>query len=144
MFDLGGKFDKSFNEAAYNGAERWKAETGGSYREIEMQAAAQRVQFARRLAEAGSNPVVVMGFQNAPTLEEVAPDYPDTSFVLIDAVVDLPNVRSVIFAEHEGSYLVGCWRPWRETGTVSFVGGMEIPLIRLRLRLCPRREGCEP
>ncbi|TVP98349.1 MAG: BMP family ABC transporter substrate-binding protein, partial [Roseinatronobacter sp.] len=107
MFDLGGKFDKSFNEAAYNGAERWRAETGGTYREIEMQAAAQRVQFARRLAEAGSNPVVVMGFQNAPTLEEVAPDYPDTSFVLIDAVVDLPNVRSVIFAEHEGSYLVG-------------------------------------
>lgn len=130
MFDLGGKFDKSFNEAAYNGAERWRAETGGSYREIEMQAAAQRVQFARRLAEAGSNPVVVMGFQNAPTLEEVAPDYPDTSFVLIDAVVDLPNVRSVIFAEHEGSYLVGMLAAMaNESGTISFVGGMEIPLI---------------
>ncbi len=130
MFDLGGKFDKSFNEAAYNGAERWRAETGGSYREIEMQAAAQRVQFARRLAEAGSNPVVVMGFQNAPTLEEVAPDYPDTSFVLIDAVVDLPNVRSVIFAEHEGSYLVGMLAAMAtETNTISFVGGMEIPLI---------------
>ncbi len=130
MFDLGGKFDKSFNEAAYNGAERWREETGGSYREIEMQAAAQRVQFARRLAEAGSNPVVVLGFQNAPTLEEVAPDYPDTSFVLIDAVVDLPNVRSVIFAEHEGSYLVGMLAAMaNETGTISFVGGMEIPLI---------------
>lgn len=130
MFDLGGKFDKSFNEAAYNGAERWRAETGGSYREIEMQAAAQRVQFARRLAEAGSNPVVVMGFQNAPTLEEVAPDYPDTSFVLIDAVVDLPNVRSVIFAEHEGSYLVGMLAAMaNESGTISFVGGMDIPLI---------------
>ena len=130
MFDLGGKFDKSFNEAAYNGAERWKAETGGSYRDIEMQAAAQRVQFARRLAESGSNPVVVMGFQNAPTLEEVAPDYPDTSFVLIDAVVDLPNVRSVVFAEHEGSYLVGMLAAMaNETGTISFVGGMEIPLI---------------
>ena len=130
MFDLGGKFDKSFNEAAYNGAERWREETGGSYRKIEMQAAAQRVQFARRLAEAGSNPVVVLGFQNAPTLEEVAPDYPDTSFVLIDAVVDLPNVRSVIFAEHEGSYLVGMLAAMaNETGTISFVGGMEIPLI---------------
>lgn len=130
IFDLGGKFDKSFNEAAYNGAERWRAETGGTYREIEMQAAAQRVQFARRLAEAGSNPIVVMGFQNAPTLEEVAPDYPDTSFVLIDAVVDLPNVRSVIFAEHEGSYLVGMLAAMaNETGTISFVGGMEIPLI---------------
>ncbi len=130
IFDLGGKFDKSFNEAAYNGAERWRAETGESYREIELTSAAQRVQFARRLAEAGSNPVVVMGFQNAPTLEEVAPDYPDTSFVLIDAVVDLPNVRSVIFAEQEGSYLVGMLAAMAsETGTISFVGGMEIPLI---------------
>ncbi|MCC5962790.1 MAG: BMP family ABC transporter substrate-binding protein [Rhodobacteraceae bacterium] len=130
IFDLGGKFDKSFNEAAYNGAERWREETGGSYREIEMQSAAQRVQFARRMAEAGSNPIVVMGFQNAPTLEEVAPDYPDTSFVLVDAVVDLPNVRSVIFAEHEGSFLVGMLAAMAsETDTISFVGGMEIPLI---------------
>ncbi len=130
IFDLGGKFDKSFNEAAYNGAERWREETGGSYREIEMQSAAQRVQFARRMAEAGSDPIVVMGFQNAPTLEEVAPDYPDTSFVLIDAVVDLPNVRSVIFAEHEGSYLVGMLAAMAsESNTISFVGGMEIPLI---------------
>jgi len=130
IFDLGGKFDKSFNEAAYNGAERWKAETGGDYRDIEMQSAAQRVQFARRMAESGANPIVVMGFQNAPTLEEVAPDYPDTSFVLIDAVADLPNVRSVIFAEHEGSYLVGMLAAMAsESNTISFVGGMEIPLI---------------
>lgn len=130
MFDMGGKFDKSFNEAAYNGAERWAAETGGSYREIEITAEAQRVQFARRLAEAGANPVVVMGFANASTLEEVAPDYPDTSFVLIDGVVDLPNVRSVIFAEHEGSYLVGMLAAMAtESNTISFVGGMEIPLI---------------
>jgi basic membrane protein A and related proteins len=130
IFDLGGKFDKSFNEAAYNGAERWKAETGGEYRDIEMQSAAQRVQFARRMAESGANPIVVLGFQNAPTLEEVAPDYPDTSFVLVDAVADLPNVRSVIFAEHEGSYLVGMLAAMAsETNTISFVGGMEIPLI---------------
>ncbi|MCC1482249.1 BMP family lipoprotein [Roseibaca sp. Y0-43] len=130
IFDLGGKFDKSFNEAAYNGAERWKAETGGEYRDIEMQSAAQRVQFARRMAESGANPIVVLGFQNAPTLEEVAPDYPDTSFVLVDAVADLPNVRSVIFAEHEGSYLVGMLAAMAsESNTISFVGGMEIPLI---------------
>lgn len=130
MFDMGGKFDKSFNEAAYNGAERWKAEVGGDYRDIEITAEAQRVQFARRLAESGSNPVVVMGFQNESTVQEVAPDFPDTSFVLIDAVVDIPNVRSVVFAEHEGSYLVGMLAAMAsETGTVSFVGGMEIPLI---------------
>lgn len=130
MFDLGGKFDKSFNEAAYNGAERWKAETGGSYRDIEISSEAQRVQFASRLAEAGANPVVVMGFANASTIEEVAPNFPDTSFVLIDSVVEQPNVRSVIFAEEQGSYLVGMLAAMaNETGTISFVGGMEIPLI---------------
>ncbi|MFC7703837.1 BMP family protein [Plastorhodobacter daqingensis] len=131
VIDLGGKFDKSFNEAAYNGAQRWAQETGGSYREIEMQTEAQREQFVRRMAEAGANPIVVMGFQNASTLEQVAPDYPDTRFVLIDAVADLPNVRSVVFTEHEGSYLVGMLAAMAsETGTVSFVGGMDIPLIR--------------
>ncbi|TVP73713.1 MAG: BMP family ABC transporter substrate-binding protein [Rhodobacteraceae bacterium] len=130
MFDLGGKFDKSFNEAAFNGAERWRDATGGAYRDIEISSEAQRVQFARRLAEAGANPVVVMGFANAPTLEEVAPEFPDTAFVLIDAVVDLPNVRSVVFAEEQGSYLVGMLAAMAsESGTVSFVGGMEIPLI---------------
>lgn len=130
IYDLGGKFDKSFNEAAYNGAQRWVKATGESYKELEMQSAAQRVQFARRMAESGANPIVVMGFQNEATLQEVAPDYPDTSFVLIDAVVDLPNVRSVIFAEQEGSYLVGMLAAMAsKTGTVSFVGGMDIPLI---------------
>ena len=131
MYDLGGKFDKSFNEAAYNGAKRWAEETGNSYREIEVTAEAQRVQFATRLAEAGFNPVVVLGFQNAATVEEVAPKYPDTSFVLIDMVVDLPNVRSVVFKEHEGSYLVGMLAAMAsESNTVGFIGGMDIPLIR--------------
>ncbi len=131
VIDLGGKFDKSFNEAAWTGAERWREEVGGSYREIEMQTEAQREQFVRRMAEAGANPIVVMGFQNMSTLEQVAPDYPDTRFVLIDAAVDLPNVRSVVFTEHEGSYLVGMLAGMAsETGTVSFVGGMDIPLIR--------------
>ena len=130
MFDLGEKFDGSFNESAFNGAERWREETGGSYREIQMQSAAQRVQFARRLAESGANPIVVLGFENAPTLEEVAPEYPDTAFVLIDAVVEQPNVRSVIFAEHEGAYLVGMIAAMTtQSDTISIVGGMQIPLI---------------
>ncbi|MBD3764804.1 MAG: BMP family ABC transporter substrate-binding protein [Rhodobacterales bacterium] len=131
VIDLGGKFDKSFNEAAWNGAERWARETGGTYKEIEMQNEAQREQFVRRMAETGANPVVVLGFQNMATLDAVAPDYPETKFVLIDAVVDLPNVRSVVFAEHEGSYLVGMMAALAsKTGTVSFVGGMDVPLIR--------------
>lgn len=131
MFDLGGKFDKSYNEAAYNGAKRWAEETGNSYREIEVTSEAQRVQFATRLAEGGFNPVVVLGFQNGATLEEVAPKYPDTTFVIVDMVVDLPNVRSVVFQEHQGSYLVGMMAALKsETGTVGFIGGMDVPLIR--------------
>jgi basic membrane protein A and related proteins len=131
IYDMGGKFDKSFNEAAYNGAERWAAETGGTYRDIEMQSEAQREQALRRLAESGSNPIVMTGFAFMSVLEQVAPDYPETAFTIIDGVVDQPNVRSVVFTEHEGSFLVGMLAGMAsESGTVGFVGGMDIPLIR--------------
>ncbi len=131
VFDLGGKFDKSFNESAYNGAKRWADETGGTFREIELQSDAQREQALRRFAESGANPIVMAGFAFATALGEVAGDYPDTKFAIIDMVVDAPNVRSVVFNEHEGSYLVGMLAAQAsESGTVSFVGGMDIPLIR--------------
>lgn len=131
IFDLGGKFDKSFNEAAYNGAKRWVEETGGSYKELEMQSEAQREQALRRLAETGANPIVMTGFAFGNTLEEVAPDYPDTKFVIIDAVVEQPNVKSIMFAEQEGSFLVGVLAAMAsESKTVGFIGGMDVPLIR--------------
>ncbi len=130
IFDLGGKFDKSFNEAAYNGARRWAEETGGTYREVEIQSEAQREQALRRFAESGANPIVVTGFAYASALEAVAPDFPDTRFAIIDMVVDQPNVRSIVFNEHEGSYLVGILAAMAsKSGTVGFVGGMDIPLI---------------
>jgi basic membrane protein A len=132
IFDQGGKFDKSFNEAAYNGAERWKAEGDDrDYGDVEMENAAQREQFLRRFAEAGNNPIVVTGFAFADVLGVVAPDYPDTKFVIIDGVVDAPNVRSVVFSEHQGSYLTGIMAARAsESGTLGFIGGMDIPLIR--------------
>ena len=131
IYDLGGKFDKSFNESAFTGAEKWKKESGGTYREFELQSDAQREQALRRFAEAGNNPIVMAGFMFATPLAEVAKDYPDTKFAIIDMVVDSPNVRSVIFNEHEGSYLVGMMAAMAsKTGTVGFVGGMDIPLIR--------------
>ncbi len=131
IFDLGGKFDKSFNEAAFTGAQRWAEETGGSFREIELQSEAQREQALRRFAENGNNPIVMAGFAFGNVLSEVAPDYPDTKFAIIDMVVDAPNVRSVVFNEHEGSYLVGMMAAMAsESGTVGFIGGMDIPLIR--------------
>ena len=131
IIDLGGKFDKSFNEAAYNGAKRWAEETGGSFSETELQSEAQREQNMRKMAERGANPIVVLGFANASTLEKVAPDYPDTKFAIVDMVVDAPNVKSIVYSEHEGSYLVGMIAGMAsKSGTVSFVGGMDIPLIR--------------
>ena len=132
IFDLGGKFDKSFNEAAHNGATRWAEETGGTYREIELQSEAQREQALRRFAESGANPIITMGFAMADPLSTVAPDYPETKFVAIDVTwLDAPNILQIGFAEHEGSYLVGMLAAMAsESDTVGFIGGMDIPLIR--------------
>ncbi len=130
IYDLGGKFDKSFNESAYNGAVSWAEKTGKKFREIELANDAQREQVLRKFASAGSNPVVIAGFSWAAALSKVAPEFPDTNFAIIDMVVDAPNVRSVVFNEHEGSYLVGALAAMKsETGKIAFVGGMDIPLI---------------
>ncbi|WP_095589530.1 BMP family lipoprotein [Actibacterium ureilyticum] len=133
IFDLGGKFDKSFNEAAFNGAERWAKETGGTYLDIEMQSEAQREQALRRFAEAGANPIITTGFAMADPVAEVAPDYPEITFVNIDGfLAEIPdNVLMIAFEEHQGSYLVGILAAMAsKTGTVGFVGGMDVPLIR--------------
>ena len=130
IYDMGGKFDKSFNEAAFNGATKWAEETGGSFDDFEMQNEAQREQALRRFAARGSNPIVVTGFAFADALNAVAQEFPDTNFAIIDMVVEQPNVRSVVFNEHEGSYLVGMMAAMAsKSGTVGFVGGMDIPLI---------------
>jgi basic membrane protein A len=131
IYDLGGKFDRSFNQASYEGAERFKAETGIGYEEFELQNDAQREQALRRFAEKGYNPIIVTGFSYATAIGTVAPEFPDTSFVIIDEEVDAPNVRSVKFGEQEGSYLVGLLAAMAsKTGKVGFVGGMDIPLIQ--------------
>ena len=131
LFDLGGKFDKSFNEASYGGAEKFKEETGIEYVEFEISNDAQREQALLRFAEDGRNPIVMAGFSWAAALEKVAAEFPDTDFAIIDMVVDLPNVRSVVYNEHEGSYLVGILAAMAsKTDKVGFVGGMDIPLIR--------------
>ncbi|MGC1489534.1 MAG: BMP family ABC transporter substrate-binding protein [Albidovulum sp.] len=130
IYDTGGKFDKSFNEAAYTGAQRWADETGGTFKELEMQSATQREQALRTLAERGANPIIVTGFAFGDALGQVAPDYPDIKFAIIDMVVDQPNVKSVVFTEEQGSYLAGVMAAMAsKTGTVGFIGGMDIPLI---------------
>ncbi|SFV36624.1 basic membrane protein A [Devosia crocina] len=130
IYDLGGKFDKSFNEAAYNGGQAWKAETGGNFVDLELQNDAQREQALRRFAGQGANPVVMAGFSWTAALTAVAPEFPDTNFVVLDTVVDAPNVQSILFDEHTGSYLVGVLAAMKsETGSVAFIGGMDVPLI---------------
>src|SRR5688500_3696492 len=89
VYDLGGKFDKSFNEAAYRGAERFKEETGIEYRDFEIQNDSQREQALRRFAQAGHNPVVAVGFSMEAALKEVAAEFPETQFAIIDMVVEL-------------------------------------------------------
>ncbi|MEL6967765.1 MAG: BMP family ABC transporter substrate-binding protein [Pseudomonadota bacterium] len=131
VYDLGGKNDKSFNEAAFTGAERFKKETGVEYKDFEIQNDAQREQAMRRFARDGHNPVVAIGFSQAAALEKVAKEFPNTKFAIVDMVVEQPNVRSILFTEHEGSYLVGVMAAKAsKTGKVGFVGGMDIPLIR--------------
>ena len=131
VFDMGGKFDKSFNEAAYNGAEKFKIESGIAYREFEVTNPSQREQAMRNMARRGATVIIAMGFAQAAAVETVAKEFPDTKFTLIDMVVDLPNVQSVIFKEHEGSFLVGMAAALAsKTGKVGFIGGMDIPLIR--------------
>jgi len=131
VFDMGGKFDKSFNEAAYNGAQKFKKDSGVDYREFEVTNETQREQALRNMARRGATIVVAIGFAHATPLKTVAAEFPKVKFTIIDGVVDLPNVQSVLFKEQEGSYLVGMLAALTsKTGKVGFVGGMDIPLIR--------------
>ncbi len=131
VFDMGGKFDKSFNESAYRGMEKWKKESGKDYLEFEISNESQREQAIRRMAEKGASPIIGIGFGQASSIEKVAKEFPNLKFAIIDMVVDAPNVQSVVFKEQEGSYLVGVMAAKAsQTGQVGFIGGMDIPLIR--------------
>ena len=130
VYDTAGKNDKSFNEAVFNGITRFMNDTGIAVTELEPTNEAQMEQSLKKLAQRGYNPIVAVGFTFAGPLTVAAEEYPDTSFTLIDMVVGLPNVQNVIYKEHEGSFLVGVLAAMNsQTGTVGFVGGMDIPLI---------------
>ena len=131
IYDMGGKFDGSFNQAAYEGIQRWMKETGKKSMEFEVSNESQREQAIRRMAERGASPIIGIGFSQASSIEKVAKEFPKLKFAIVDMVVDLPNVQSVVFKEQEGSYLVGVMAAKAsKTGKAGFVGGMDIPLIR--------------
>lgn len=130
VFDIGGKFDKSFNESMFGGAEKYKKETSVDYGQFEIANEAQREQAIRNFADKGYSPIIAAGFAQAAAVEKVAKEFPDLKFAIVDMVVDLPNVESIVFKEHEGSYLVGMMAGLAsKSGKVGFVGGMDIPLI---------------
>jgi basic membrane protein A len=131
VYSTGGKFDASFNQSAAAGAARWAAETGTAVAEFEPRDLGQITQALRRFAQRGHDPVVAIGFFQASPLAEVAPQFPGIRFTIVDAVVEAPNVQSIVFKEHEGAYVVGVLAAMAsKSGTVGMVGGMDIPLIR--------------
>jgi basic membrane protein A len=131
VYGTGGKFDKSFNEAGFNGSEKFKADTGIDYKDFEPQNDTQGEQAIRNFAKRGFNPGVALAFAWTNAVAKVSKEFPETQFVLVDSVVDAPNVRSVVFKEQEGGYLVGLLAAEKsESKKVGFVGGMDIPLIR--------------
>ena len=131
VYDFGGKFDRSFNQSASVGAERFRKETGIAVHEFEIQNASQREQIMRQFARRGASIIVAVGFTQASAVETVAKEYPDVKFAVIDGLVDLPNVESINFREQESSFLCGMAAAMAsKTGSVGFVGGMDIPLIR--------------
>lgn len=142
VFDIGGKDDRSFNAAAWAGAKcaetgKWpdgtscgKPALGIVLRDIEPGNPTSIEPAMRAFAERGYDLIVGIGFAQTPIIELVARDYPNIRFAVVDGVSDLPNVASLIFKEHEGSYLVGMLAAkTTKTGTIGFLGGMDIGLI---------------
>lgn len=132
IYDMGGKFDKSFNEGVYNGIKRFTDETGVEVMEFEVTNETQREQAMQRMVERGATLVLGVGFAQADAINKVAGENPDRKFAIIDVNwLDQPNLRQYTFKEHEGSYLVGMAAALAsKSGKVGFVGGMDIPLIR--------------
>ena len=130
IYSMGGKFDKSFNESANRGLQRFEKETGIKVLDFEPTNPSQYEQAIRRLSNR-ADIVCVIGFDFITPLNRLAPEFPDTKFVIIDAPVDQPNVKSILFKEHEGSFLAGMAAALKtKTGKIGFVGGRDIPLIR--------------
>ena len=131
VLSIGGLGDKSFNDSAYRGLEMAQKDLGIEFKYVEPASPSEDEGYLREYAEAGYDLVIATGFLMKDATEKVAKDFPDVKFALIDEVSALPNVASLLFAEDQGSFLVGALAAMMsKTGNVGFVGGMEIPLIQ--------------
>ncbi|MFC6983911.1 BMP family lipoprotein [Streptomyces cirratus] len=134
-YDIGGRGDQSFNDAAYAGLEKAKTELKIKTAEAEPtegESEADKVQRLTELARKGNNPVIGVGFSYAPAIKKVAAKFPDTTFGIIDDTSQTDkNIANLVFNEEQGSYLAGvAAAKTSKTGTVGFIGGVEVPLIK--------------
>ncbi|MFD9723300.1 BMP family protein [Streptomyces sp. NPDC059072] len=134
-YDIGGRGDQSFNDAAFAGMEKAKTDLQVKTSEAEPtdgEGEADKVQRLTELARKGNNPVIGVGFSYAPAIKKVAPKFPKTTFGIIDDTsVTGPNIANLVFNEEQGSYLAGvAAAKASKTGTVGFIGGVEVPLIK--------------
>ena len=136
-YDVGGRGDQSFNDSAAAGLDKAKEEgLVGDAQESEAEdgeAETAREERLRTFADAGYDPIIAVGFAYAESVGKVAAEYPDIHFAIIDdsSLADVPNVASLVFAEEQGSFLVGAAAALKsESGHVGFIGGVETPLIK--------------
>jgi len=135
-YDVGGRGDQSFNDSAAAGLDQAVEEFGVTPQESEAEdgeAETAREERLRTFADAGYNPIIAVGFAYAASVGKVAAEYPDVDFAIIDdeSLVDVSNVASLVFAEEQGSFLVGAAAALKsESGNVGFIGGVETPLIQ--------------
>jgi basic membrane protein A len=134
-YDVGGRGDQSFNDSAARGLDKAKSELGVETKELEAtqgETDAQKEERLRLLAQGGYNPIVAVGFAYAPALKKVAAEFPDTSFAIVDdATITAKNVTPLVFAENEGSYLVGTIAAQAsKTGNIGYIGGVNTPLLQ--------------
>jgi len=131
VYDAGGKFDKSFNQSAFEGATRFKKETNVNFIEVQASSDTQAEQVLRGLARKNLDLIASIGFAQQQAVQKVAKEFPKVRFVLIDGVAQGANVNSVTFKEEEGSYLVGVAAAMAsKSKKLGFIGGIDIPLIR--------------
>ena len=133
-YDQDGKGDGSFNDAAFAGLSKAQTDLGVEIKEVNSGAGATdaaREELLTLLADGGYNPVIAVGFAYSAALAAVAPKFPETTFAIVDSVVESPNVGSLIFAAEQGSYLTGVIAASAsKSGHIGFIGGMEIDLIK--------------
>ncbi|USX26008.1 BMP family ABC transporter substrate-binding protein [Oxalobacteraceae bacterium OTU3CINTB1] len=131
VYDAGGKFDKSFNQSAFEGASRFKKETNINFTEVQASSDTQAEQVLRGLARKNMDLIASIGFAQQSAVQKVAKEFPKVRFVLIDGVAQGANINSITFKEEEGSYLVGVAAAMAsKTKKLGFIGGVDIPLIR--------------